>query len=144
MLPTHSLSAMPTTIPYNMIRSLRAAVIFLVCASSAPSPLSANLDYFTGHFRCPFSKLWVEHGPDRAAEILGVSGHLDMDSRRSLLAAHAGAPFGSCSYLNGFTQQETCVEFRGSGWTEETASARCSTVGRPARKAGIYPSAQTI
>ena len=109
-------------------RALRGVLltVLLVCATvMGPAAVHAS-ESFLGHLRCPFSKLWVEHGPERAAEILGVSGHVTgRDSRRLLQEQVA---FGSCSYTNGFTGQATCFEFRGSDWTEDQASARCSTV----------------
>ena len=102
-----------------------AMVLVLICATVwLSAPVNAS-ESFLGHLRCPFSKLWLEHGPDRAAEILGVSGHVGGESRRLLQEQEV---FGSCSYTNGFTGQATCFEFRGSDWTEDQASTRCSTV----------------
>jgi hypothetical protein len=73
------------------------------------------------HLQCPFSKLWLEHGPERASEMLGLpySGH---GERRLGLT---GSTWGTCQYTSPHAGP-TCVQFQGSSWTQSSATTACS------------------
>jgi len=75
---------------------------------------------FEGQLRCPFAKVWLEHGPARAARILGVTPHASLGKQRRLSSV-----WGTCSFTNPFAG-ETCMEFHGVSWDDATAAARCS------------------
>jgi len=75
---------------------------------------------FAEQLRCPFARVWLEHGAERAAEILGVAPHAVSGARR------LSTPWGTCTYNNPFAGM-TCMEFRGGSWDDATAASRCSS-----------------
>mmetsp|Transcript_73912 Transcript_73912/g.167510 ORF Transcript_73912/g.167510 Transcript_73912/m.167510 type:complete len:717 (-) Transcript_73912:76-2226(-) len=104
-----------------------AALCFVPFADASVVP-----EGFQAQLRCPFAKVWIEHGPDRAAEILGVTPH------RRLADVTV---WGKCTYTNPFAGTETCMELHGATWTDATAKTRCDnamqgtagTLGKGAR-----------
>merc|ERR1712137_439801 len=70
--------------------------------------------------------MWLKHGPDRAAELLGVVPHQNPESRRlgGHEAAKSGSAWGSCAYTSSFAGDQ-CFEFRGDTWTDDSAKSRC-------------------
>lgn len=93
-------------------------------ASSTPKlpPLHPK---FHAHIKCPYANQWITKGPEQAAIDLGLGRHLSSDqqdiSRRHL----EESVMGSCTYTNPFSG-DSCAEFRGTGWTTEVMSERCS------------------
>ena len=112
--------------------ALQAFAAVVVLFTLAPSGYSSSLSKFGGHFNCPFAHLWVAHGPQRAADILGVQHSLQSGNedrhRRQLLQGDSISSYASCSYTNPFSGQSTCMELRGSEWTDESARQRCDNV----------------
>eukprot|EP00440_Ansanella_granifera_P022608 gb/GFBE01024556.1/.p1 GENE.gb/GFBE01024556.1/~~gb/GFBE01024556.1/.p1 ORF type:complete len:701 (+),score=142.91 gb/GFBE01024556.1/:1-2103(+) len=99
--------------------AMRISLAVLVTACGSGNALPAH---FQDHLRCPFAKVWLEHGAERAAEILGVTPHRRL----------ADDVYGTCTYTNNFAGGDMCVEFRkASEWTDETAKARCDAQMSP-------------
>jgi len=85
-------------------------------AAQFPSAALAEL-------RCPFAKVWLEHGPERAAEMLGVEAHAAGDADRRRL--QETQVYASCTYNNPWAGA-ACLELRGASWTTESATAKCN------------------
>ncbi|KAL7470042.1 hypothetical protein ACHAXS_010291 [Conticribra weissflogii] len=93
---------------------------------------------FHGHLRCPYSAKWLVDGPEKAARDLGLdsrgrklprgTGH---SRRRRVQEAEDEQVVGKCDFVNAFSGQSTCLEFRdsslssSSSWTEESMTSRC-------------------
>lgn len=45
------------------------------------------------HLRCPYARVWLEHGAEKASEMLGMPAHIDVDE---------GAPVERCALASGF------------------------------------------
>jgi len=77
--------------------------------------------------RCPFAKVWLEHGAAKASEMLGLDekmqGHWRGQDRR---LQEEDIVWGKCTYVNPFAGGETCMEFRGDAWTDDSAAAKCA------------------
>lgn len=89
---------------------------------------SVNLDLpegFAEQLRCPFARVWLEHGAGHAAELLGLNRRRPHGGAGRQLA---DIVWGSCAYQNPFTGSEACFELRGQAWTEDGAAARCRGV----------------
>jgi rubredoxin len=56
---------------------LTLALVGLTSASWAPKHLQK-------HFNCPFAKVWLEHGPEKASDILGMPAHKDVSDEPQL------------------------------------------------------------
>eukprot|EP00441_Pelagodinium_beii_P020106 CAMPEP_0197666050 /NCGR_PEP_ID=MMETSP1338-20131121/61372_1 /TAXON_ID=43686 ORGANISM="Pelagodinium beii, Strain RCC1491" /NCGR_SAMPLE_ID=MMETSP1338 /ASSEMBLY_ACC=CAM_ASM_000754 /LENGTH=700 /DNA_ID=CAMNT_0043245017 /DNA_START=29 /DNA_END=2131 /DNA_ORIENTATION=+ len=93
--------------------------IFALALSIAPSQGGVP-EHFHSQLRCPFASVWLEHGADRAAQMLG----LDTPHRR----LSEKVVFGTCSYTNSFANTDSCVEFVGSSWTPDSAKERCDNI----------------
>lgn len=114
----------------NLVSIIAAVVVLL-----APV-IAADWARFASHLRCPFSQLWLEHGPEAALRIIDErhGGALLGDAqsrpgspqRRRL--AQAGDLLGSCSFTNPFTGTADCTELRGDSWTPESAAVRCNSI----------------
>mmetsp|Transcript_5501 Transcript_5501/g.15906 ORF Transcript_5501/g.15906 Transcript_5501/m.15906 type:complete len:668 (-) Transcript_5501:427-2430(-) len=94
--------------------SLLVLLAGLLHVSEAQIPPS-----FAEQLRCPFAKVWLEHGPEKASEILGVAPHASADVQRRL-----SSTWGTCSYS--VFGSPVCMELRGSSWDDASAAARCS------------------
>lgn len=51
-----------------------------------------SLKQFDKHLRCPYARVWLEHGAEKASEMLGMEAHREVKS---------GAPVGRCALANG-------------------------------------------
>ena len=62
-----------TNVSYTLaiLGPMRVMLIVVAVVLAGASPAVA-FQGFERHLNCPFSKVWLEHGPERAAEILGV------------------------------------------------------------------------
>ena len=98
----------------GVVAPILLAVLGSVAAAAMLPNDHAFLKKFGGHLRCPYASKWLQHGPERAAELLNVR-RLD------------DALVGSCTYTNPFAGVEACFEMRGSDWTAASAEARCAT-----------------
>jgi len=74
---------------------------------------------FAAQLRCPFAKVWLEHGAEKAADILGISPHVSADVQRRL-----SGTWGTCTYT--VFGSSVCAEFRGASWTDASAATRCN------------------
>jgi len=95
-----------------MARSWPCALLLLLPKAKA-SVVPAG---FAAQIRCPFAKVWLEHGPESAARMLGIAPHRRLDEA-----------WGTCTYVNPFAGGETCMELRGPSWTSATAATRCGS-----------------
>ena len=82
--------------------------------------------------RCPHSKLWMKHGPEKAAEILSQrhAAHefKEMSAHPHRKLADDGKPgrgYGTCVYENPFAGTTACVQLVGAGFTDSSAKAMC-------------------
>lgn len=79
--------------------------------------------------RCPYSGLWMKHGPEKAAQILDQRhAHLKGKFRKLEEDQTSDLPnmgYGTCVYTNPFSGSIDCVQFSGSGFTDVTAKALC-------------------
>ena len=98
----------------GVVAPILLAVLGSVAAAAMLPNDHAFLKKFGGHLRCPYASKWLQHGPERAAELLNVR-RLD------------DALVGSCTYTNPFAGVEACFEMRGGDWTAASAEARCAT-----------------
>lgn len=125
-----------------------SVAFFLLCSSTAaatelpPNHLTTEvLAKFRHHFRCPYATEWVTKGPHQAAMDLGIvpkrndnitsttsttfASSMMRGSHRSLQDDDMMPAAGSCVFINSWTGQPTCVEFRGSSYTLEDMQTRC-------------------
>jgi hypothetical protein len=69
---------------------------------------------FDTMLRCPFAKVWIEHGPEHASKMLGVAPHRRLED----------VVFGTCKFKNPFAG-DICIEMRGTSWSDLSAMERC-------------------
>jgi len=97
-----------------------SSVALLLVGLLSPGQAEPLSPAFTEQLRCPFAKVWLEHGPERAAEILGVMPHATPDAQRRLSTA-----WGTCTYTNQFAGSTVCMELHGA-WNSSSATIRCN------------------
>jgi len=102
-----------------------------------PVPAAAmhpTLAKFSSQFRCPYAQEWLTKGAQQAAIDLGLTTtdkqqqqHKYHRQRRRVLQPDTAAAviMGRCSFTNAWTG-ETCMEFRGEGWTIDSMTERCA------------------
>lgn len=73
---------------------------------------------------CPHAKLWMKHGPEKAAEILAARNP-SVKSFRKLEDTTVPTGYGTCSYENPFSSTQDCVQLVGKGFNDQTAKAMC-------------------
>ena len=88
-------------------------------SSSKALPLHPR---FRSHLKCPYADKWLAKGPEAAARELG----LDENHRKLQTTEEQPAVQGSCTYINGFTRESTCMQFTGSSWTTDDMTTRCA------------------
>jgi len=79
---------------------------------------------------CPYSKLWMTHGPEKAAAMLEEAAP---DVRRanagrrtmSPLAATLSTGYGTCSWANPFSGGADCAQLMDEGWDEAESKKMC-------------------
>jgi len=84
---------------------------------------------------CPYSALWMKHGPTKAAEILNEKhGRADIMSKaphgkkfKALSNKSPPVGFGTCEYENPFSQSKDCVQLSGPKWNAASAKAYCDS-----------------
>merc|ERR1719284_53518 len=98
---------------------------------------------------CPYSALWMKHGPKRAAEILEAK-----TGRRDIKANHGkqfhtlaevekpSVGFGTCEYDNPFSGTNDCIQLSGEEWNESSAEAMCSNAMMGMAKGTLTPEAE--
>lgn len=82
---------------------------------------------------CPYTKLWLKHGPKRAAELLTERHQIDIESgmspakHRMLMESSqvSGPGFGICEYSNPFSSSDDCIQLIGDGWDQASSKAMC-------------------
>lgn len=101
-------------------------------------PSKDILSKFSPHFRCPYANDWVSKGPKQAALDLGLLNATKVHDQGLVRRRAQENAVGSCTYTNTWTNQPSCLEFRGDSWTADNMEARCSgetdwtmTVGAP-------------
>jgi len=91
----------------------------LLVVAQTPVSTAGIPDGFAPSLRCPFAKVWLEHGAEEAARMLGV----DEPHRRL-----EDVVWGTCNYNNPYAGGAMCVEMRGAAWTDDSADAKCKSV----------------
>lgn len=89
---------------------------------TTPALAAVVPEMFQDQLRCPFAKVWLEHGAEKASQMLGVD-----------LADHGGGAkrrledvaWGKCVWTNPLSGGAGCTELRGS-WTDSAAEAHCA------------------
>ncbi|KAL3942393.1 MAG: hypothetical protein SGARI_000282 [Bacillariaceae sp.] len=117
---------------------LGAATVSADAADLPPHhpPTHPTLAKFSQHFRCPYANEWVTKGPHQAAIDLGLVGSNNKNSTtslrnmmpsRHLRSLQDTAPAqGHCTFTNTWTGAPSCVEFRGTDYTEADMETRCA------------------
>jgi len=80
---------------------------------------------------CPYSALWLRHGPKKAAEILAKRGygeHEEHFSGRKLAETAPAIGYGTCVYENPFAGTTDCVQLTGGGFTDASAKTACDNM----------------
>jgi len=95
------------------------AILLGACASAGIADVP---EAFSTKLRCPFAKVWLKHGPHRAAEMLGLGVPHSYGTGRRL----DETIWGTCTYTNPFAGGDTCMELHGASWTDDTAAERCA------------------
>jgi len=116
-----------------------------------PVMMHPTLAKFSSQLRCPYAQEWLTKGAHKAAIDLGLTSSSSQDKkiidtahasknddneqkllnhrRRILQEAQEEATtsviMGSCSFNNQWTG-ETCMQFRGEGWTTDSMLERCN------------------
>lgn len=114
---------------------LTNSLVILISINIAASS-NHDIKKFASTIRCPYASEWITKGPEEALNNLKKKNEeskiFDFESHRSLLLEHKSRKNqevdlkGSCVYTNTWANSETCIEYRGSGWSSNNMLDNCN------------------
>lgn len=104
----------------------KSSLLYLLAASSAAAssgkmpPLHPK---FHAHLKCPYADQWLTKGPEQASiDLLGRNLVTRNNGKQQRVLEETLK--GRCTYTNPWSG-DSCMEFRGDGWTTEGMAERC-------------------
>ena len=154
---------------YFLIAAAAVAMVDATAATTTTTRSSRNHppihSKFLSHLHCPYAQTWLSVGPERASIELGLQFNGEDEERRRLkqqqsenkstttatksrglfgvpdpsLPPNSATSKGSCTFMNAFTNTETCTQYHGESWTNNTVDMEtyCATASD---NTGIYTS----
>lgn len=115
----------------NLIHSL-----FILIGINLTTSSKHDMKKFASTMRCPYASEWITKGPEEALNNLKKkneeSGLFQFESHRKLFLENKSRNNqevdlkGSCAYTNAWTNSETCIEYRGLGWSSNDMLDNCN------------------